>query len=63
MTVEMLVKQQFVNDDTELILRGAKYKILARGNCLTDSVRSYYDKKISGFLWADNNKILADLVM
>ena len=63
MTVEMLVKQEFVNDDTELILRGAEHKILARGNCLTDPVRLYYDKKISGFLWADNNKILADLVM
>lgn len=63
MTVEMLVKQEFVNDDTELILRGAEHKILARGNCLTDLVRSYYEKEISGFLWADNNRILADLVM
>ena len=63
MTVEKLAKSEFVNDDTKLVFRGEKREILAKGNCFTDSVRFYYDKEISGFLWADNNMILADLVM
>lgn len=63
MTVERLAKSEFVNDDTELILRGEEHEILTRGNRFADSVRFYYDKEISGFLWADSNKILADLVI
>ena len=63
MTVERLVKSEIVNDDTELILRGEEHKILTKANRFSDSVRFSYDKKISGFLWADSNKILADLIM
>lgn len=63
MTVERLVKSEIVNDDTELILRGEENEILTKANRFADSVRFYYDKEISGFLWSDDNKILADLVM
>lgn len=62
MTIENILNMDFVDDDTEIIIRNDdNFHVLAKGNWYQDNILIHYPDTVKGFTWQDDNKVYIDV--
>lgn len=61
MTLSKILDMGLIKDSTEVYIRDANMKVIARGNWYQDHILDHMDDEVECFTWQDDNKFYIDV--
>lgn len=61
MTVERIIMNRLIDENTEIYIRSNTFKVLTHGKWYNDNVLRYLDSRVESFSLKDDNNLYIDI--